>query len=199
MEQHDIFFLILSYLLGSIPMGYILYFITEKKDIRTEGSGNIGATNMLRSKGKTAAIITLVLDMAKGIVPIVYGTAHIKNPALVFAGGALAIIGHIFPVFLKFRGGKGVATLLGVTLFFYYPAALSFLAVFLITAAITKYVSAGSIMGVTAVFFAFLFTHTPEESVIALIIAIVITVRHRSNISRIIQGNENKINLKKNG
>lgn len=199
MEQHEIFFLILSYLLGSIPMGYIIFFVTEKKDIREEGSGNIGATNMLRTKGKTAGIITLILDLSKGIIPIIYGTAHFKNPSLILAGGALAIIGHIFPVFLKFRGGKGVATLLGVCFFFYYPAALAFLGIFLITVIITRYVSAGSILGVIAVFFSFLFTHTPEESIVALIIAIVIIVRHRSNLSRIVQGNENKINLKKNG
>ena len=199
MGQHEIFYLILSYLLGSIPFGLIIFFIFEKKDIRKEGSGNIGATNVLRSKGKLAGIATLILDILKGVVPVVYGFSHFDSPVIVIGGGAAVITGHVFSVFLKFKAGKGVAAFTGVFLAFYYPSILVFIPVFILTVWITRYVSAGSILGVIAVFFFITFTQVVEVSIITLIISVIIISRHSSNIKRIFEGTENRFSLKKNG
>ena len=99
MDSNDILFLVLSYLLGSIPFGYIFFFLSEKKDIREVGSGNIGATNVLRNKGKIAGLTILLLDMLKGALPILYGLKFFDSTLLIVCGGAAAIIGHIFPLF----------------------------------------------------------------------------------------------------
>lgn len=199
MGQHEIFFIIFSYILGSIPFGYLIYYLTEKKDIRKEGSGNIGATNVLRTKGKTAGIITLILDVLKGALPIIYGLIHFNNPVIIVFGGAMAITGHMFSIYLKFKGGKGVATLLGVLIAFSPKAALVLIAVFLVTIISTKYVSAGSIMGVICVFFYIVFTNIVEVAMIFLVITILIIIRHQENIKRIIKGKENRLKLRKDG
>jgi len=196
LQSHEILFLVISYILGSIPFGAIIFFVLDKKDIRKEGSGNIGATNMLRTKGKAAGIATLIFDMLKGMIPIIYGLNHFDSQVLVLMAGAAAIFGHIFPVFLKFKGGKGVATFAGVFLIFYFPSMMLFLGVFLIVVILTRFVSLGSILGILSVFFLTLFTQIAEVSVIVLVIVIVILIRHRTNIRRLIQGNENKLNLK---
>jgi len=196
LQSHEILFLVISYILGSIPFGAIIFFVLDKKDIRKEGSGNIGATNMLRTKGKAAGIATLIFDMLKGMIPIIYGLNHFDSQVLVLMAGAAAIFGHIFPVFLKFKGGKGVATFAGVFLIFYFPSMMLFLGVFLIVGILTRFVSLGSILGILSVFFLTLFTQIAEVSVIVLVIVIVILIRHRTNIRRLIQGNENKLNLK---
>lgn len=199
MAKHEILFLVFSYLIGSIPMGSILYYFLEKKDIRKVGSGNIGATNVLRTKGKIAGLTTLILDMLKGILPVLYGLIHFDSSVIVIGGGAAVIVGHIFSVFLKFRGGKGVATFAGVILAFYFPSIIVFIILFLLTLFITKYVSLGSIIGVISVFFHILFTNIVEVSIIVFVIVILITIRHTPNIKRIIQGCENKLYLRKNG
>lgn len=197
MGQDKILFIIFSYLLGSIPFGLILFYIIEKKDIRKHGSGNIGATNILRNKGKTAAITTLIFDLLKGILPIMYGLKHFNSNTIIILGGAAAIIGHIFPPFLKFKGGKGVATFCGVFLAFYNPAMIVFIVFFLLTLIITKYISAASIIGTISIFFFILFTQVEEISIIVLIIVILIIVKHGSNLNRIFNGTENKFKVKK--
>ena len=199
MQSHEILFLVFSYFLGSIPFGSIIFYILEKKDIRKEGSGNIGATNVLRTKGKAAGLATLALDVLKGAVPIIYGFTHFDSPVIILGGGAAAIIGHIFPVFLKFKGGKGVATFAGVFVSFYYPSIILFLGIFLLVLVVTRYVSLGSILGVISVFFLILFTHIAEVSVIVLIVTVLIIIRHSGNIKRLINGEENRLNFKKNG
>lgn len=195
--MHEILFIICSYLLGSIPFGYLIFYFTERKDIRQFGSGNIGATNVLRSKGKLAGLFTLILDVSKGFIPVFYGSIHFDSPIIAILGGAAVIIGHIFPLFLKFKGGKGVATLAGTVLALSLPGLLIFLGAFIIAAWITKYVSAGSLAGVVVVFFFVLFTQLAEVSMIFLIITVLIIVRHRSNIKKIISGTENRLALKK--
>lgn len=195
MSSHEIFFLVFAYLIGSIPFGFIFYYITEKRDIRSQGSGNIGAANVLRQKGKIWGLATLVLDSLKGILPILYGLKHFDSPLIVIGGGAAAVVGHIFPLFLKFRGGKGVATFAGVLAIFYWPGLVLFAAVFLLTALISRYVSLASMAGAVSVFFLVLFTHIAEVSMVVLLAVILIIVRHRDNIRRIIGGTENKINL----
>lgn len=190
MPRHEILFIVISYLVGSIPFGYIIYYLTEKKDIREDGSGNIGATNVLRSKGKCAGIVTLVLDMLKGGLPVLYGSIHFDPPVLIIAGGAAAILGHLFPLYLKFKGGKGIACFLGLLIVFHFPSALAFGAVFLAALFLTRYVSVGSIAGVTAVFFITLFTQVVEVAMVVFGLTVLVVSRHRANIERIIGGTE---------
>ncbi len=199
MPRHEILFLVFSYLLGAIPFGYILCYLTDKKDIRQEGSGNIGAANVLRIKGKAFGIITLALDMLKGILPILYGSRHFDSPVLIIGGGAAAILGHLYSVYLKFKGGKGVSTFLGMTAVFHFPSALVFGAVFLFTYLLTRYISASSIAGVSAVFFVTLFTNVMEVAMIVFVVVLLIIIKHRGNIKRIIAGTEPQLTWKKNG
>jgi len=199
LSSHEISFLVLSYLLGSIPFGYLVFYFTEGKDIRSLGSGNIGATNVLRSKGKLAGSLTLALDVLKGALPVLYGRAHFDLPWFVLLGALAVLLGHIFPVFLKFRGGKGVASLVGIFLVFYFPALLVFLAVFFIVLRLTRYVSLASLLATTALFFCILFTQVAEASMVVFAMVLLIVFRHRANIQRLLAGNENKFSLKKNG
>lgn len=199
MTSHEISFIIFSYLLGSIPFGYLIYYFTEGQDIRTLGSGNIGATNVLRSKGKPAALLTLALDILKGAVPVIYGSAHFDLPWLVLLGALAMLLGHVFPVFLKFQGGKGVASLVGVFLIFYFPALLVFAAVFLLTLQLTRYVSLASLLATTGLFFCILFTQVAESAIVVFFMLLLIVFRHRANIRRLLAGNENKFTLRKNG
>jgi glycerol-3-phosphate acyltransferase PlsY len=192
LTQHEIYFVIGSYLLGSIPVGYIIYFLTERKDIRKEGSGNIGATNVWRTKGKTAAVVTLALDMLKGIIPIVYGLRHFDSPVTVIMGGAAVILGHLFPIYIKFKGGKGIASMAGVFIVFHFPSIVVFALAFCLTLYITKYVSLSSIAGVTALFFCILFTQIAEVSTIVLVTAVLIIYKHRGNVRRVMAGTEDK-------
>ncbi len=204
MGSHEILFLVFSYFAGSIPTGFIVFRISAKNDIRNEGSGNIGATNIFRILGGKAAAITLLVDVIKGILPVIYGVIHFKYPPLVLGGGALAIIGHCYPIWLKFRGGKGVATFAGV--FIAYMAAPDGLFVFPVFALIfifflfqTGYVSISSIAGISGAFFTILFTNIPEASIIILITIIIIVIKHRRNIERLRSGTENKLYRRENG
>ena len=181
MSNHEIMFFIFSYIAGSIPTGFMIFWFSKKNDIRKEGSGGTGATNIHRTCGGKAAIITLLVDVLKGAIPVVYGLIHFKYPPLIIGGGALAIIGHIYPVWLKFKGGKGVAAFAGV--FLAYMAASDGIlifpafAVFFISVLIyTRYVSLSSLAGVTGAFFAVLFTNIVEASILVLIISIIILI-----------------------
>lgn len=199
MSSHEILFVVCSYLLGSVPFGYLIFYLSEGKDIRDLGSGNIGATNVLRSKGKLAGLATLLLDVLKGALPIVYGHIHFDLPWIVLLGGLAVLLGHVFPVFLKFRGGKGVGSLVGVFLVFYYPALLVFLLVFFLTLWLSRYVSLGSLLGASALFFCILFTQVVEASIVVFLMLLLIVFRHRANIRRLLAGNENKFSFHKNG
>ncbi len=199
MSNHEIFFIVCSYLLGSIPFGYLIFYFSEGKDIRATGSGNIGATNVLRSKGKLAGLATLALDIGKGALPIIYGRIHFDLPWIVLLGGLAVLLGHVFPIFLKFRGGKGVGSLVGIFLVFYYPALLVFLAVFFLSLWLTRYVSLGSLLGTTALFFCILFTQVAEASLVVFLMLLLVVFRHRANIMRLLAGNENKFAFRKNG
>ena len=199
MPKHEILFLVFSYFLGAIPIGYILCYLTDKKDIRQEGSGNIGATNVLRTKGKAFGFVTLILDMLKGILPILYGLTHFDSPVLIIGGGAAAILGHLYSVYLKFKGGKGVSTFLGMMAVFHFPSAMVFGGIFLFTYFLTRYISASSIAGVAAVFFVILFTSVMEVSMIVFMVVLLIIIKHRGNIKRIIDGTESQLIWKKNG
>ncbi len=198
MSSHEILYVACSYLLGSVPFGYLIFYFSEGKDIRAMGSGNIGATNVLRSKGKLAGLATLALDILKGALPILYGRIHFDLPWVVLLGGLAVLLGHVFPVFLRFRGGKGVAALVGVFLVFHYPSLLAFLAFFFLALALTRFVSLGSLLGTAALFFAILFTRTAETAMVAFAMLLLIVFRHRGNIARLLDGSERKFAFRKN-
>lgn len=199
MGSHEITFLVLSYLLGSVPCGYLVVFIAEGKDIRSSGSGSIGATNVLRSKGRLAGLLTLALDVLKGAAPVIYGRAHFEDPWLVLLGALAVLLGHSFPVFLKFRGGKGVASLVGAFMVFHWPALAVFAVFFWVVLYLTRWVSLSSLLATAALFFCILFTQVAESSIVVLAMLLLIVLRHRGNIRRLLAGNEPRFSLRKNG
>ena len=197
MSAHEWTFLLSSFLLGSVPFGYILCFLITRRDIRSQGSGNIGATNVLRTLGPAGGVVTLLFDILKGALPVMYGIHRFNSPYLVLAGGAAAILGHMYSPFLKFRGGKGVSTFLGVFAVFHPWSAALFLAGFFAVAFFTRLASAASLTGAGIVFFVHLFTRVPMVSMIVLSLVILIFYRHRRNIKAIIRGTERRIQLRK--
>ncbi|GGG76989.1 glycerol-3-phosphate 1-O-acyltransferase PlsY [Edaphobacter dinghuensis] len=186
----------LAYLLGSIPFGYVLVKIFRKQDIRATGSGNIGATNVARSGAKGLAIATLLLDLGKAFVAVKIAQ-HILpgNYDLAVAAAVAAILGHVFPIWLRFHGGKGVASALGVFLALSWPSALAALAVFVVIFALTRYVSLASIIAAAA-FPAFGLYFVPTRTPIVVggffFIPLLIIVKHHQNIRRLISGTENR-------
>ncbi len=191
----DVFlYYLFSYIIGSIPTGFILCYALKKQDIRNIGSGNIGATNVFRCQGKFSGILTLVIDLLKGVAPVIYGLLYFKEfPELIVSAGCLAVLGHIFPFFLKFKGGKGIATFVGVFLIYSIKTAPFFIIAFLLVIIYTKYVSLASVSGVTAVFFYISFSEMVEISIIAFAICVIIISKHKSNFIRIGNGSEPKI------
>jgi glycerol-3-phosphate acyltransferase PlsY len=191
----------LAYLLGSIPFGYLLVKIFRKQDIRATGSGNIGATNVARSGAKGLGIATLLLDLGKAFVAVKIAQ-HLApgNYDIAVAAAVAAILGHVFPVWLSFRGGKGVASALGVFLALTWPSALAVFGVFLVVVLITRYVSLASIVA-AAVFplFGFWFVpfRTPTVIVGFLLIPLIIIVKHHQNIRRLLSGTESRFGSRK--
>ena len=182
-----------SYLLGSIPFGLILTKIFLKKDLRKIGSKNIGATNVLRTGNKFIASLTLLLDIFKGIVPILITKIYFQD--LIYLSGLAAFLGHIFPVWLKFKGGKGVATYLGIIFALSFKLGFLFCLSWLLIVYITKYSSLSSIIS-TLVIFLFSFLDNNFELNSYLFIAFLIIVfTHRQNIIRLKNQTEDKIKL----
>ena len=195
--------ILVAYILGSIPTSYILGKKIKGIDIRNFGSGNVGATNALRVLGTKFGILALILDMAKGAIPVFIGKYFGFSDIWLIAIALTAILGHIFTIFLKFKGGKGVATSAGVFIAL-TPAPIAIaLLVFIIIVWITKYVSLGSILAAITLFTVELIVNVrngfQEKEILALItvVALFIIIKHKSNIQRLIAGNENKINFKK--
>lgn len=198
--------LVLAYLLGSIPFGYLLVRLFLKQDIRTTGSGNTGATNVARSGKKGLAIATLLLDLLKGVAAVligryVAGSHGISMQDMAAAAAAMAVIGHIFPVWLGFRGGKGVATGLGVFLAISPLTTLCCLGIFIVVFAIWKYVSLASILAAAAFpMIAFPLSQGRASTIMAasyVVIPAIIIFKHHSNIQRLLQGKENRFGSKK--
>lgn len=190
-----------GYLIGSIPFGLILTRMAGLGDIRQIGSGNIGATNVLRTGHKGLAALTLFLDGLKGTAAVFLGhwigTAS-GGPVWMFAlfGGIAAFLGHIFPVWLGFKGGKGVATFIGVLLGFYWPAGLLFLALWLVTAYLSRYSSLSALLASVIVPIAMAITHV-QGAYFVLLMSAMLIFKHRANIERLVAGTEPKLGVKK--
>ena len=184
---------IYSYLLGSIPFGLILSKIFLKKDIRQSGSGNIGAANVLRSGNRILGFLTLILDGLKSYLAVIITIGFFSD--YFFLSSVLVFLGHLFPIWLKFKGGKGVATYLGIlfALNFYY--AVIFILSWLIIIFITKYVSLGSLVSSLIVLLFNVYFEGFNESIMLFIFLVLIIYSHRTNIGRLKAGIENKINL----
>ena len=195
---------ILSYLLGSIPTSFLMGKLMKGIDIRDYGSGNVGATNALRVLGTKIGIITLLIDIGKGFFAVQIGKQLVSEPTNLFliGTGLLAIIGHIFTIFLKFKGGKGVATSAGVFIALSpLPVAIA-LIVFVVTVWISKYVSLGSMLAAFVFFLVELIVNVKnrfadvELLIFIFLIMLFIIIRHKTNIKRIIDGNENRISFR---
>jgi len=181
-----------GYLLGSIPFGLILTRLAGTQDIRQIGSGNIGATNVLRTGRKSLAAATLLCDMLKGTAAVLIAH-HFYGPDLAVLAGIGAFLGHLFPVWLKFRGGKGVATYIGVLLALAWWAALAFGAVWLAVAWLTRYSSLAALIASAATpVILWLNTDLQEAQVFALL-TVLVFFTHRANIARLISGTESRI------
>lgn len=209
---------IVAYLLGSIPFGYILVKIFRGQDIRLSGSGNIGATNVARLGAKGLGAATLVLDAVKGALAVAfawwmahgslnhsafqlyYGVAYRVPIIRLMALAALfAVGGHVFPVWLKFKGGKGVATALGVFSLLFPKAVLISLAIFIIVLAISRYVSLGSILAALVFPIAAYFFYRPEPLALTFTstVSLIVILKHHQNIRRLFAGNENRLGAAK--
>ncbi len=187
--------LLLSYVLGSIPSGLWLGVWLRGVDIRNEGSKNIGATNTMRVLGKPLGATALFFDILKGVVPVVlFARLSPGDLHLPLACGVAAVLGHSFSLFLRFKGGKGVATSAGVFLGVATWPALIAIGTFVVLVALTRMVSVGSIGGAIALTISvWLFPLTLIVQIVAVLVSALVIVKHRSNVKRIIQGEENKL------
>jgi len=199
--------IIISYLIGGIPFGYLIA-VAKGIDIRTQGSGNIGATNVGRVLGKKYGLIIFILDMLKGFIVVFFVPAVVSSAVnvpttignlLVILCGFCAVLGHAFPVYLKFKGGKAVATSFGVFIWLVPLSIAIAFGVWLLTVIVTRYVSLGSMIGSTALAVAIVvvvdspFGDNVYLTAMSVAVAILIIARHTSNIQRIIAGTEKKV------
>ena len=183
----------ISYLMGSIPFGLILTKIFLKKDIRKVGSGNIGATNVLRAGNKAIGYLTLILDVIKAVIPVLY--IKIKFPELIYISSLSVFIGHVFPVWLKFKGGKGVATYVGILFSINYILGVVFVFSWLIIFFISKYSSLGSILSSIIIPIFIFFNSSYENEYFFIIIFVLILYTHRENVKRLINKEESKTKI----
>jgi len=181
-----------GYLLGSIPFGVVLTWLTGAGDLRSIGSGNIGATNVLRTGRKGLAAATLLGDALKGMVAVLI-VLYFFNRELALAAALGAFLGHLFPVWLGFKGGKGVATYIGLLFALAWPVAIGFCLVWLAVAALTRYSSLSGLVASTLTPAALLALGHVPEAVLFLLLTALIWLKHRDNIVRLIQGTETKI------
>ena len=193
MNLEIILVLIYSYFLGSIPFGLIITKVFLRKDIRKFGSGNIGTTNVLRTGKKSLAIATLIFDILKGYVSVLITLKYFND--LVYFSALICFIGHIFPVWLKFKGGKGVATYLGILLALSFKFGIIFGLTWLLISFIFKYSSLSSMIGALIVFVYSMFLDNITLSIFLFITFIIILYTHRENIVRLKDSSETKIKL----
>jgi glycerol-3-phosphate acyltransferase PlsY len=195
--------LLLGYLLGSIPFGFLIVKLRQGRDVRTVGSGNIGAVNVSRVGGLGAGALTLLLDAGKGYLAVCIASRFTdENITWMVVAGLAAIIGHLFPVWLRFRGGRGVATGVGVFLPICWKAVLVALVLWILVVAFWRYVSLGSIVAAASLPLLTYFLYAPRHappltvSISTTLAALLIIVRHRPNIERLIAGSEDRFTLR---
>ena len=185
-----------AYLLGSIPFGLVVTRLAGYGDIRRIGSGNIGATNVLRTGSKALAALTLALDAGKGVAAVLIGAQF--GPDMAAIAAVFAFLGHLFPVWLGFRGGKGVATAGGILLAYAWPVGLAAIATWLAAAAATRYSSLAALIAcLAAPVYAWLLTREIQPTEVVAFLALVIILRHHANIRRLVRGEESRIRLGK--
>ena len=184
---------IISYLMGSIPFGLILTKFFLKKDIRDIGSGNIGATNALRTGNKLIGFTTLILDISKAIIPVIY--VKINFPELIFIASLCAFLGHVFPIWLKFKGGKGVATYVGILFSINILLGTIFIISWIVIFVLTKYSSLSSIIGAISVPSYLLITGQSNNVIFFIIMFVLIFFTHRENIKRLKNKEESKTKI----
>lgn len=185
---------LIAYLLGSIPFGLVLTRLAGLGDIRAIGSGNIGATNVLRTGNRWLAALTLVLDAGKGAVAVL--VARQFGPDMAAIAAAFAFLGHLFPVWLGFKGGKGVATSGGILIAYVWPVGLAALATWFLVAAVSRYSSlAALVTAVTAPIYAWLWTREFQPTEVVLFLSVIVVLRHYANIRRLVRGDEGRIRL----
>ncbi len=195
--------LVVAYVLGSIPFGYLIVKLGQGRDIRASGSGNIGAANVTRTVGKGAGVLTLLLDAAKGYLAVWIAMRFTEGDSgLVICAALAAIIGHMFPVWLKFKGGKGVATGVGAFLPICWQAVVGALVVWIVAVAVFRYVSLGSMLAAASLpvltYYFYAPGMAPPMMVTggAMLAAVIIIVAHRANIARLAAGTEPKLGQK---
>jgi len=197
-EIHYFIYALAGYLFGSVSTAIITCKLMGLEDPRSVGSNNPGATNVLRHGGKKAAIITLIGDMLKGLVPVIAVTMIEPAAGAIALTGLGAFLGHVFPVYYGFKGGKGVATFYGVLLGFSWMAGIAALLVWLLTAFVSKISSLSALVSaLSAPFILWYSSHSPELTVILGLMTALLFWRHRSNVRNIIDGKEHKIGVKK--
>jgi glycerol-3-phosphate acyltransferase PlsY len=183
-----------GYLLGSVPFGLLLTRAAGGPDIRAIGSGNIGATNVLRTGRRGIAAATLLCDVLKGALAVFAAARYGTDAAL--AAGLGAFLGHLFPVWLKFKGGKGVATYIGLLIGLYWPAALLFCAIWLAVASLSRYSSLAALIASALTPLGLWFFGLPSVAALFLLLTALLWVMHRANIARLLDGSEGKIGAK---
>lgn len=185
-----------GYVFGSIPFGLILTKLAGLGDVREIGSGNIGATNVLRTGKKPLAALTLLADILKGLLPTLFVTAYFELIPYGLIAGFMALIGHMFPVWLKFKGGKGVATYIGVAFGFFWPSGVCFILSWLVVAFLFRYSSLSALVACLVTPFVTFFLTEEIIATTLFVMSILVLIRHRSNIERLIAGEEDKIGQK---
>lgn len=196
MVMQIILFIVIAYLIGSISPALLVGKIFYKTDIRTMGSGNLGTTNTFRCLGKKAGVIVFVLDISKGIIATMLPSLVIGRVEYLSIFGAFAMIGHVYPIFANFKGGKAVATGSGVFIFLYPTLSLILVAIFFSTLFITGYVSLGSILiCLTSIVYLSIFESGIDKWVM-IVMCIFVIYMHKSNIKRLLNGTENKSKAK---
>ena len=186
--------LVFGYFLGSIPFGLILTRLAGLGDVRSIGSGNIGATNVLRTGNKKLAAATLILDALKGTAAVLIASRY--GPDAAIGAGFGAFMGHLFPVWIGFKGGKGVATYLGILIGLAWPGALVFAAVWIVTALLTRYSSLAALIASVIVPIALYFQGSPAIAILFAIMTVIVFFKHKANITRLLNGTESKIGAK---
>jgi len=186
---------VVGYLLGSIPFGLILTRAAGGPDVRTIGSGNIGATNVLRTGRKGLAAATLLCDALKGTAAVLLA-AHFATPDAALVAGLGAFLGHLFPVWLKFKGGKGVAVYIGVLIGLYWPAALIFCTIWIAVAGVSRYSSLAALVASALIPFVLWLVGQPRTAALFLLLSALLWIMHRANIARLLNGSEGKIGAK---